>query len=101
MNKKSLIKYKHEQEIGLMHYVVFEGKVVVLSVEDSKKVSHIREHGFLDVTFFVDTEEYGPVNVSVNSDPKFVEKVYNYMIETNNPYFVDGFEGLCVITFEK
>ena len=99
MNKKAIIKYKHKEELGFMHYVVFNGEVVVLSVEDSKKVSHIREHGNLDVTFFVDKHEYGPVEASVNNDPKYVEAVYNYMVETNNAYFKDGFEGLCAIKF--
>ena len=27
INDKSLIKYKHDNEQGLMHYVVFEGEV--------------------------------------------------------------------------
>ena len=48
MNKKSLIKYHHDNEHGLMHYVVYEGEVVVLSELESKKVEYINKTGKLN-----------------------------------------------------
>ncbi len=100
-NTKSLIKYTHDNENGLMHYVVYEGDVVVLSVFDSKKVAFINEHGKLNVTFDVKSKDFDELGVSIVTEKEYVEKVYNYMLETNNAYFTDGFEGLCVIKFEK
>jgi len=84
-----------------MHYVIFEGDVVVLSEEKSKKIDYIKEHGRLNVTFDVTTDDFGFVNVAFSNDMDYVEKVYNYMIETNNAYFTEGFDTLCVIKFEK
>lgn len=101
MNKKSLIRYSHNNETGFMHYVIYNGDIVVLSVEKSKKIDFIKENGRLNVTFDVKQENFGFVNVSFSNDMDYVEKVYNYMLETNNAYFKDGFEGLCVIKFEK
>lgn len=101
MNKKSLIKYYHGEEKGLMHYVIFERDVVVLSEKDTKKVTYINENGNLNVTFDADSENYDLLGVKVITDKEYVEKVYNYMIETNNAYFFDGFESLCVIKFDK
>lgn len=101
MNDKSLIKFRHDNEQGLMHYVVFEGDVVVLSAYESKKVSYIEKNGTLDITFDVKSKDFEDNKVGVVTDPLYVEKVYNYMIETNNAYFTNGIEGLCVIKFEK
>ena len=101
MNKKSLIKYYHGEEKGFMHYVVFENEVVVLSEIDTKKIKYINENGKLNVTFNIDSDKFDELNVTVVTDSEYVEKVYNYMINTNNAYFKDGFEGLCVIKFQK
>ena len=101
MNKKSLIKYAHGDERGLMHYVIFEGDVVVLSEYKTKKVEYINQHSELLVTFDIDSKDYDNTKVEVLTDKGYVSKVYNYMLETNNAYFKDGFEGLCVIKFNK
>lgn len=101
MNNKSLIKYRHGNDRGLMHYVIFEGEVVVLSAYDSKKVTYIEENGELEVTFDITKNDFDMVKVEVITDPDYLEKVYVYMIETNNAYFKDGTEGLCVIKFHK
>ena len=101
MNDKSLIKFRHDSEQGLMHYVIFQGDVVVLSAYESKKVAYIEANGKLEITFDVKSKEFTLDKVSVVTDKDYVEKVYNYMIETNNSYFTKGIEGLCVIKFEK
>lgn len=101
MNKKSLVKFAHNEDKAFMHYVVFNGEVVVLSRFDSKKVTHIEAHGSVEVSFDVDSSGYDVLKAEVVADPVYVEKVYNYMIETNNAYFKDGIEGLCVIKLSK
>lgn len=101
MNEKSLVKYKHGKENGLLHYVVYAGDVVVLSEKETMKVSHIMKHNSLNITFDIKSNELNPVPVSVITDSEYVGKVYQYMIDTNNAYFEDGFESLCVIKFEK
>ena len=100
-NNKSLIKYRHGEENGLMHYVVFEKEVVVLSVEKSHKVEHIDKYGNLDITFDIKSKDFDAVTAEVVRDKMYVEKVYNYMIETNNAYFTEGFDNLCAIKFHK
>ena len=101
MNERSLIKYKHDDDHGLMHYVIFEGDVVVLSQYESKKVTYIENHNELDITFDIKSRDFDRVKVGVVTDPEYVQKVYDYMIEINNAYFKDGTDGLCVIKFEK
>lgn len=101
MNKKSLIKYTHGEEKGFMHYVVFENEAVVLSEIETKKIKYINENGTLNVTFNIDSDTYDVLAVKVVTDPVYVGKVYNYMLETNNAYFKDGYEGLCVMKFHK
>lgn len=101
MNKKALIKYKHGTEAGLMHYVVFEGDVVVMSAHKSKKVTYIEANGTLDITFDIDQNILDTVKVAVVTDETYVTRVYHYMIETNNAYFDDGVDNLCVLKFEK
>ena len=101
MNKKSLIKYYHGEEKGFMHYVIYERDVVVLSEVDTKKVKYINENGNLNVTFNTDSKEFDLIDVKVITDKEYIGKVYNYMIETNNAYFFDGYENLCVIKFDK
>lgn len=101
MNKKALIKYQHGTEKGLMHYVVYDGDVVVMSAIKTKKVTYINEHGTLDITFDVDQDILDTVKVTVVTDKDYVKAVYNYMIETNNAYFEDGTEDLCVLQIHK
>ncbi|QMS84634.1 pyridoxamine 5'-phosphate oxidase family protein [Candidatus Xianfuyuplasma coldseepsis] len=101
MNKKALVKYRHDDERGLMHYVVFNGDVVVMSKYESKKVAYIEQNGSLDVTFDISTNNFAPVKIEVVTDDEYVMSVYNYMIETNNAYFLDGTEELCVLKFAK
>ena len=71
MNKKSLIKYYHENETGLMHYVIFDGDVVVLSAQDSKKVDYINENGNLNITFDIKSDDYGVVDVKIINDKNY------------------------------
>ncbi len=101
MNKKSLIKFYHDNEKGLMHYVIFERDVVVLSEIKTKKIDYINEHGKLNVSFNVDSDIFDEVIVTVVTDKEYVGKVYNYMHEINNAYFFDGYDTLCVIKFDK
>lgn len=101
MNKKSLIKYYHNDDKGLMHYVIFERDVVVLSELNTKKVEYINEHGKLNVSFRVDSDTFDEVSVTIITDKEYVSKVYNYMHEINNAYFFDGYDNLCVIKFDK
>jgi general stress protein 26 len=101
INDKSLIKYKHDNDQGLMHYVVFEGEVVVLSKYASKKITYIEQNGKLNITFDVKSKDLELVEIELVTDKEYVEKVYNYMIEINNAYFTDGFDDLCVLKFGK
>ncbi len=101
MNKKSLIKFTHDNEKGFMHYVIFEGNIVVLSKIDTKKVKYIEKNGKLNVTFDIDSDSYDQIDVKIVNDKEYVGKVYNYMIDTNNAYFHDGYDSLCVIKFDN
>lgn len=101
MNKRSLIKFKYGENKGLFHYVIFEGEVVVLSETNTRKIAYVDKHGKLEITFDIDSNIYDVVKVDLVKDPEYVAKVYNYMIETNNAYFADGFDDLCVLKFRK
>lgn len=100
-NAKAIYKYTHDNETGFMHYVAFEGKVVVLSKIDSLKIEFVNKNGYLKVTQDLKGTEYSEVKAAVVMDQEYVQKVYDYMIETNNAYFKDGIEGLCALVFEK
>ena len=41
------------------------------------------------------------MSADVIEDPDFVQQVYDYLIETDNAWFKDGIEGLCVLRFHK
>ncbi|MEC9485362.1 MAG: hypothetical protein UMR38_05755 [Candidatus Izemoplasma sp.] len=101
MNKKCLIKFEHDDYKDLMHYVVYDGDVVVLSREGSEKVRYIKKHGFLFISFNIDSEKFEKLDVKVITDKEYVKKVYDYMIETNNAYFKSGTDGLCAIKILK
>lgn len=101
MNKKSLVKFKYGEQMGLFHYVVYEGDVVVLSEDNTGKVKYVEKNNNLYITFDIETDNYDLLDVALVRDSEYVEKVYNYMIETNNPYFQDGFEHLVALKFSK
>ena len=100
-NPKTIYKYAHDSEIGYMHYIIFEDDVVVLSKEDSLKIDFINNHGYLNVTKDLKGTEFTKVNAHVVTNMEYVQKVYDFMLESNNTYFKEGTEGLCAIVIEK
>ena len=88
-----MIKFSHDDNTDLMHYVVYEGDVVVLSKEDSKKISYAKKHKELEVSFHIDSKEYemimdiillygkknfeGYKNMSIRNLSDYIEKKYN------------------------
>jgi len=100
-NAKAIYKYIHDGEVGFMHYVIFEGTMVVLSKIESKKIDFVKQNGYLQVTQDLKGENYTKMKLSVVEEKDYVQKVYDYMLQTNNSYFQDGIEGLCALVFEK
>jgi hypothetical protein len=98
---KTIYKYTHNGEVGYMHYVELEGKEVALSVLDSLKVKYIQENGTLKVTTDLKDVNYIDVKCKIETDKDFVQKVYDFMLESNNSYFKNGADGLCAIIFKK
>lgn len=101
MNKRCLIKFSHDDKTDLMHYVVFDGDVVVLSKKESTKVPYAQKEKELEVSFDIESNDYDVLKVEVVEDLDYVKKVYNYMIETNNAYFTDGYEDLVALKLSK
>lgn len=99
-NAKAIYKYTHDNEVGYMHYVVYQGKVVVLSRIDSLKVGFIQNNHYLNITANIKGDEYQKVQCKVLMEQDYVNEVYQYMIETNNAYFTEGTDGLCAIIFD-
>ena len=100
-NKKTILKYKHQGEKGLLHYTLLNDEIVVLSQFDSLKVKHIQDHGAFHVSFDLKSDRYDVLAADIITDKEVVEAVYDLMQETGNSYFNDGIEGLCVLKLHK
>ena len=100
MKKKGMVKFQGVESKGLMHYVVFEGDFVALSEVNTRKIDYVKVHGALDIAFN-ESEDYDIMAVDIIENPDYVQKVYDYMIQTNNAYFNNGIEHLCVLKFHK
>jgi tRNA A58 N-methylase Trm61 len=96
---QKLIKFRHGNHKGIFTYTVFENEFVTLSKIDTGKIEYIRKHGSIDLTKDMDSENYDMMQVDIIEDPAYVQKVYDYLIETGNAYFENGIEGLCVLKF--
>lgn len=101
MKEIGALKYKHENEKGVMHYVTFENQVVGLSQIKSLKIDYVDQYGKLDVAFDLKSKEFKTVSVEISNDIEFVKSVYEYMLSVDNTYFKDGQEGLCVLKFKE
>lgn len=99
--KKSIFKYRHDNQEGYMHYVVFEEKLVVLSQFKTEKVNYINENGKLEVTFDMNSDTFDPVKAEVITDSAYVHKVFNFMLDAGNSYYREFEEGLCAIIIHK
>jgi len=100
METNQLIKFRHGNHKGIFHYVVFEGDFVALSEVNTRKIDYVKVHGALDIAFN-ESEDYDIMAVDIIENPDYVQKVYDYMIQTNNAYFNNGIEHLCVLKFHK
>jgi hypothetical protein len=96
-----LIKFRHNDKVGLFHYTIFEGDFVALSEKNTSKINYIKARGALDVTFDMDSTIYDVMAVDVIEDLDYVKKVYDYMQKTENSYFNQGPKGLVVLKFHK
>ena len=101
MNKRSLVKFRYGNQIGLFHYVLFEGNIVVLSEDNTRKIKHIEKNNNLEITFDIEKNDYDVLDVTLVREKKYIKQVYNYMIEANNPYFQDGDDHLVAIIINK
>jgi general stress protein 26 len=101
MGKEKLVKFRHENIKGIFHYDTFEGCFVVLSKIDSGKIDYIKEHGAIDITFDIEEENYDVMAAEIVEDKDYVQKVYDHFKETENAWFENGIEGLCVLKFHK
>lgn len=101
MAKPQLIKFRHGNNKGIFHYVVFEDSFVSLSESNTGKIEYIKNKKALDITFDLQSETYDVMSVDVIEDREYVQKVYDFMLESDNTYFKNGIEGLCVLKFHK
>jgi hypothetical protein len=99
--KKTLIKYRHEDQEGYMHYVIHNEKFVVLSEYDTKKIDYINKNGKLEITFDIKSDTFDPVKAEVNTDESYVKEVLQAMIETGNSYYKEYQNNLCAIIIHK
>lgn len=99
--KKSIFKYKHDNQEGYMHYILLEGKMVVLSQYKTAKVDFIKEHGKIEITFDMSSDTFDPVKAEIITDSAYVHKVFNNMSEMGNSYYREFEEGLCAIIIHK
>lgn len=101
MNKKCLIRFEHDEFEDLMHYIEDDGAWVVLSREDSEKVRYVKKHGFLFVSKDIHSTKFKKMPVKVINDKETVEHIYIQMIASDNAYFTNGTDGLCVLKLLK
>jgi len=101
MSKEQLIKFRHHNSKGIFHYTVYKGDFVALSEINTGKIDYIKSHGAIDLTFDIEKDIYDVMAVDVIEDKAYVQEVYDYMIATENAYFFDGIENLCVLKFHK
>lgn len=100
MENDKLITFRHENSTGIFHYTLYQGDFVALSEVQTGKIDYIKEKGSLDLAFD-DADSYDIWAVDVIEDPDYVQKVYDHFLTTENGYFTEGIEGLCVLRFHK
>ena len=101
MKEQDLIRFRHGNYKGIFHYAVYKGEFVALSEIDTGKVKYIKDHKTLDITFDTDSETYDIMSIDIIEDKAYVKEVYDFMTSTDNNYFKDGIENLCVLKFHK
>lgn len=99
--KKSIIKYRHGNEEGYMHYIILDKKFVVLSQFESTKVSFINEHGNLDITFDLKSDTFDPVKAEIVTEKEYVTEVLEAMLQTENSYYKEYNDSICAIIIHK
>lgn len=101
MGNAQLIKFRHGSHKGIFHYVPYDNAFVALSETNTGKIEYIKETKSLDITFDLQSETYDVMSVDVIEDKEYIQEVYDYMLNTDNTYFKNGIEGLCVLKFHK
>ena len=101
MGKAQLIKFRHGSHKGIFHYVQYDNAFVALSEANTSKIEYIKKTNSLDITFDLQGETYDVMSVDVIEDESYIQEVYDFMLNTDNTYFKNGIEGLCVLKFHK
>lgn len=95
------LRFKHDSEKGVMHFVEYQGKTVGLSLRKAQKIGFIKEFGFLNIAFDLKSKDFEQVQVTVVTDVDYIKEVYEDMLQKDNTYFKEGYAELCVLVFHK
>ena len=99
ITEEKILKFRYGKHKGIFHYDVLDGAFVVLSEKDSRKIQYVYETGSIDVTLDTSGETYDVYSVEIIDDKDYVQKVYDHFLATDNAWFHDGIQGLCVLKF--
>lgn len=99
MEDKGYIKFKGKESQGAMHYILFNGKHVSITLSDSRKIKHIKEEGKIGIALDLRSREFEDMVVTVVEDKSYAQEVFNFMSGINHCHYSEYDERLVVIEY--
>lgn len=99
MEDKGYIKFKGKESQGAMHCVLFNDKHVSITLNDSRKVKHIKEEGKIGIAENLRSREFKDMAVTVVEDKTYAKEVFEYMLSIDHCHYSEYDERLVVIEY--
>lgn len=100
MKNKGILRFKHSTGGGMMHYIIFDDRVVTLTENSSKKANEIAKTGEIAINFKKLGGEFNNLKVRIEENNEVVKNVFDEMIELKNSHFKKFSDDLVALFIE-
>jgi len=97
LNKKGILKMMSNGKERMMHYLLEDDKIMVLSLEDTELINEIKNNSKISVTFDLKKGGYSPGEVNIICDKAKIKVLFNRMLTEKMTYFKVFDERLIIL----
>jgi len=98
MNNKGILKFKGKESKGAMHYITYNGNTVTLTMGNSRKVSSLKDQGYLDIAPKLLSRQFGKMEFDIVDDKTYVKEVFDYMLHSKHTHYKKWDDNLVVLS---
>ena len=98
--RKGIFRFKGKKSQGNLHYIDYNGERVSITKSGSRKVSHIKEFGHIDIATSLVSSSFKAQRVDIYDDVKYVKSVFNHMKDQDHSHYKNWEDDFVVLKYK-